>query len=397
MTAMTYETTLHFGGVAWSIPRPLPILQSTAESSGTSASIARALESPIGLPSLDQIVVPGDVVALAVDAATPDLPRVVSGVVGWLREKGTSAENLKVVLASNSTALQREVVDQMTHDGLAEVEVQLHDPDVAEAVAYVAANDQSDPIYINRTLVDADVVLPIVCVQRSTALDYVGSYSIFPWLSNRQTRGHFFSLPRLDVANEHQKLKSWADEAAWWLGILAAVNVVPADGQQVGAVLAGLTEPLAEASQREYERLWTEAKASSHFVIALLDGSPAQQTWHAVARALRAAARFTAPGGSIALCTQLHESVCQGLQRLSDVHHDRDQIATKLSKDTGDNALPAAVILQVTSDHHVYLASELRAASVESLGVAVLENEAQLAHLIQQHEDAVVLRSAQHW
>lgn len=365
-------------------------------------ALTSALESPLGLPSLDQVIVPGDTVALAIDPLLPALPEVVGRVARWLCEKGTQPANLHLVLASRDPQLIADV-----ESGLAEcfqgsalspaaIHIEPHDPDDPQRIAYVAANDASDPIYINRTLVDADVVIPLSCTRHAATLGYLGRYGLFPLLSNRETQGEFYRLSRLDDPAAHAKLRDWADQAAWWLGLLAAIQVVPAENDRVAAVLAGLTEELEAASQEVFSRLWRTECGTSELVIALLDGSQSQQTWREVARGLRAATRFTAPGGSIVICTQLRESVGKGLRRLSAAHRSREAIAKKLSQDSSDDALPAAVVLEATADYHVYLTSELERGTVENLGLGVIESEAQLAHLVSQHGSCTVLGSAQH-
>ncbi len=396
------KTVIRFGADAqWTLPGQLPQLNALPAVTDIEATVFEALQSPLGLASIDQMMVPDDVVALAVDPACPQLPAVSAAVIHWLCQSGTELSNIRLVLGSPSPSLRQEVEQGLHARGLATedamgLQVISHDADDPQAVAYLAANQESMPIYINRSLVDADVVIPIACARRQGSWDYLGSYSTFPLFSDRATRGRMLSLPRLEHASEHAQLKSWADEAAWWLGLLAGIQILPAAQGQVAAVQAGLLEPLEDAMQLELSRIRSEQPLECDLVIALLDGSDAQQTWQAVARALRHATRYVAPRGAIALCTQLSEPAGKGLRRLSDAHHTREEIAAKLSKDDANDALPASVILEATGDYHVYLASNLRRDVVENLGIAVLENESQLAHLVGQVASCSVLCAAQY-
>lgn len=389
----------------WSLSneeRSASVASPVAATEDLPATIFSALESPRGLPSLDQVIVPGDTVALAIDPSLPALAEVVGLVARWLCDKGTEPSNLKIVLASHDAQMVHEVEQGVTRcfanspHAATTVTIEAHDPDDAQRSAYVAANEDSDPIYMNRTLVDADVVIPLVCTRHANTLDYLGAYGIFPLLSNRATLGAFYSLSRLNDPVAHEKLKQWADQAAWWLGLLAAVQVIPAEGNRVATVLSGLTDELEAASQEVFANLWRTDCGQSDIVIALLDGSQAQQNWREVARGLRNATRFTSLGGAIVICTQLREAVGKGLRRLSDVHHSREAIAKKLSHDSSDDALPAAVVLEATADYHVYLTSELPRGVVEQMGLGVIESESQLAHLVAQHATCTILGSAQH-
>lgn len=366
------------------------------------AAISGALQSPLGLPSLDQVMVPGDIVALAIDPSLPSLGTVVGLVSKWLCERGAAPSNLRVVIASSAKVLADEATAGLLRvfaaSGFdpADVRVESHDADDLQANAYVAANEASDPIYMNRTLVDADVVIPIVCARHSQAFDYLGAYSLFPLLSNRETQGMFFQLSKLEEQQGHQQLTAWADQAAWWLGLLAMIQVIPAAEDRVAGVVAGLIESVEEASQELLERLWHTTLEPAELVVALLDSPNQQQNWREVMRGLRTATRFTKPGGSIVVCTQLRGEVGRAFKRLADVHDSRETIARKLDRDNSDDALPAAVLLEATGDYHVYLASGLRASTVESMGLGVIESEEQLSHLIGQHRSWAVLGSAQH-
>ena len=365
-------------------------------------TVSHALAAPLGLPSLDQAIVPGDQVTLAVDPSLPAAGLVVGLVAKWLCERGTDPGNLQVVLASGDQALllqMQQGLSQVMEEGessVGPIAVSLHDPDDPQQIAYVAANEDSDPIYINRTLVDADVVIPLGCTRHAQTFDYLGAYSLFPLFSNRETQGEFFRLGRLEEPQGHASLRAWADQAAWWLGLLATVQIIPASNDGVAGVLAGLMEPVEAASQQLFERLWQTDLPQSDLVVALLDSSLPQQNWREVMRCLHAAKRFTRQGGSIVVCSELHGPIGRGLRRLGDVHASREAIARKLERDSCDDALPAAVVLEATADYHVYLASELGRSVVENMGMGAIETEDQLAHLISQHPSWSVLGSAQH-
>ena len=96
----------------WQLPR----LETTASISppvlpvdDLTAVIDKALGSPLGLPSLDLVIVPGDTVALAVDPSLPALADVVGRVVLWLCDHGMEPANLKIVIASHAPQLATDV------------------------------------------------------------------------------------------------------------------------------------------------------------------------------------------------------------------------------------------------------------------------------------------------
>ncbi len=147
---------------------------------------------------------------LAVDATVPRVADVVCTVIEYLQQKGVATEQFAVVLAGHAEL----DVSELSRRLPGEVGIELHDADDQTKVAYVAANKQGEPIYMNRTLVDADVVIPIMCARGRLAIDYEGAYGVFPLLTDRRTRGQFYSLRQLADPGEHERLTRWADEAA---------------------------------------------------------------------------------------------------------------------------------------------------------------------------------------
>ena len=61
----------------------------------------------------------------------------------------------------------------------------VHDPVDRVQLSYLAASTEAKPIYVNRALSDADLVIPIGCLHPEGALGYFGVYSgIFPAFSD---------------------------------------------------------------------------------------------------------------------------------------------------------------------------------------------------------------------
>ncbi len=360
------------------------------------AQVGEALSKPLDFPSIEQAIVPGDRVAILVDPLLPQMADLVSACVRYLIEHGVAPEQLVVVLASHETEDAHLLGDALR--GICEVEIQieLHDADDQNKVAYVAANEESNPIYMNRTIVDADVVIPITCARGHSALDYMGAYSVFPLLTDRYTRGEFYSLEKLEVADEHAKLTAWADQAAWWVGLLVVVQAVPADNLEVATVIAGTPSAIETAVQPLMESGWEVKASPSEIIIAMLAGGPSQQTWENFARVLHTARQLVTPGGAIVVCTELNKRPGRGLHKLQNVHSSTDTIAHKLAHDAADDALAAAVILEATKHCHVYLVSALKSEAVESLGMGAIQDAAQLEHLVNQHHSCTLLGAAQH-
>lgn len=388
------SVSLKFGNAVWNlqadgatcINSQLPPIENLHE------AVDLALSQPLDFASIDKMIVAGDTVALAVDPAIPSLPRVVGAIAQWLVEHGTTPESLQIILPGSQQQVDS-LVEQLKSSGLATVTVVRHDVDDVNGVSYVAADEDAQPIYLSRALVDADVVIPISCARSSDAIDYLGAFSIFPLFSNRDIRGQLYSYARLSNESQHQHLIDRSNQAAWWLGVMVAIQILPTENNQVAGVMCGLLDTVDNSSQSSLNALMQET-TESDLVIATVD-SP-DQNWADLARALHTAVRYCTPGGSIVLCTQLHEAVGPALKRLRDGQSSREQIERRVAKDNTDDALAAGAILEATRDRHVYLVSNHRAATIEGLGMGVLADEQQLAHLVKQHARYLVIHSAQH-
>ena len=356
-------------------------------------AVFTAMASPIEFPAVELAIVPGDRVVLAVDTTVPRLAEVIANVMAYLQTHGVEAEQFSVVLTGQAQVDLASLSQQLPGN----VSVEVHDADDHAKVAYVAANKQGEPIYMNRTLVDADVVIPIMCARGRRAIDYEGAYGVFPLLTDRRTRGQFYSLRHLADASEHRHLTEWADEAAWWVGLQIAIQVIPGRDGGIAKILAGDPQALESNVQATMTELWgPQVDKTFDCVVALIDGGSTQQSWDSVARVLSSASPLVRADGALIICSQLDQRPGRALHRLSDSMRSEDTLARQLSSDPADDALAAAVLLQSLENCHVYLLSQLPVEVVESLGVGALQDLNQADHILQQRSSCLIIASAQH-
>lgn len=391
---------IHFGkNTTWTLPADPRFASSTATAPPITdwpAAVDSALSSPLDFPPLDQALVPGDQLVLAVDPACPSLVEVVAATVAWFSQRGVVESNMRIVLGGDGQWSAEELAAAIAQRSGLTIDIEQHTYDDKEQIAYVAANEAADAIYLNRSLVDADVVIPISSARTHGSIDYFGAFSIFPLFSDRATRTRFYSLPSLAHAQQHAQLTAWADQAAWWVGALVGIEVIPLEHDRASRILAGQLSALEAAAQQALAEQWSEPVLESPLVLATIDGAPQAQSWLSVARALAAAEKKVAAGGAIVLATQLSQPVGSGLRRLRDPQMSAAAIAKKLAQDPSDDALAASLIQQTLNSHHVYLISELRRDSVENLGVSAIADGPQLARLLEQFDSCTVIQAIQH-
>jgi nickel-dependent lactate racemase len=371
-------------------PRGAPVTDLTGAASA-------ALDQPLDFPPLRQSVVSGDRVAVALEAAVPQTPLLVSAVVSHLLNAGIAAGDISIVhpgtdRAGADDALRRELPAAVRKS----IEIVAHDPAHRDGLSYLAANRDGDPIYINRRLVDADIVLPIGCIRLPSTPGYFGvNATLYPTFSDAATLDRYYAtdgeLSNDDISRRCQE----ADEIAWLLGVLLTIQVVPAAAGSVLHVVAGKTESVERRGGALCKSAWQfEIPRRAQLVVAAIDGGEDQQTWDNVGRAIAAAARVVVDDGAIALCTDLATPPGPALACLAQARDLTDagrHIRMQHSADAGvAHALAAAL-----ERGRVYLLSRLDDSVVEDLGMAPVGDSSDIARLIQRHPSCILLGNAQ--
>jgi nickel-dependent lactate racemase len=361
-----------------------------------STRVDKALRNPIEFPSMDQLTVSGDIVAFAIDPLLPNPIELVPEIIQWFAEQGTSPANMRVVYAGDSsgcaTRLRQRLVELLGSD----LEFAIHDPNETEALAYVAADEAAEPIYINRTLVDADVVVPIRSCRPAGSIDDWGPHALYPLLTDQKTRQRFLSPESLWDKDSHGLRIKWCDEAANWAGWLTQILALPSIPGAISAVFAGLCQPVHHASQSQFAETWETPIHEASLTIALLDGNEEHQDWLGLARALRNADRVTADGGNIVVCTEISTPLGKALRSLRASAGNADELEQSLNKTPSADSLAASLIHRIKETKHMYLVSQLKSDTVESIGLGAIENSSQLQHLVAQHDSVNLVSSIQH-
>jgi hypothetical protein len=360
-------------------------------------AVREALASPRGYPGLAAATVPGDHVAIALASEVPQIASIVRGVIGAMLDANVAPAMITIV--SRAPIENREELDrELTAIGAGGVKFELHDPDDEQRLAMVGVNLRGEPLRMNRTLAEADFVLPIGVGQSPGTNGDGGEKfaSLFPQFSSREAADRIKSQAASESPKQHKRRSKEIDEAGWLLGVGMTVSVVPSAAGGVAAVLAGDPEIVARAASEHARSIWERSvQRQGDLVIATVVGDHRQQTWENVARALTAAAPLVEPGGAIALCTELDELPSGPLNRLLEAV-DFGDVQCELLQDDAVEAHPAMVLAKALDSGPVYLRSRLPADVVESLGMTPIQDDDELAHLAAARDHCVVIEEAQH-
>ncbi|KAA5545179.1 DUF2088 domain-containing protein [Roseiconus nitratireducens] len=360
-----------------------------------------ALSAPDDFPPLGSAIVPGDRVAIAVDPNVPQIDAVLEGVLTALRD--TAAEQIEIVVWDEATNETLDKIEKSAGGSL----VTRHQCDMRQTLCYLAADVNADPIYLNRALVEADLVLPIIAVRPSEVADRRDLTGVFPSLSDSATRLRFFQKVQAGEANR-TAMKSGntiAQEVPWLLGVQLILAVTANSQGQAGEIRAGTTESLAQRISPQLGHP-DPVPPPAALVIAALDGDQQQQTWENVVRAAKAAKEHAEPEGTIVIWSSLRQVPSGALLTMDDDPEGlprTDRKAVEAIQDEPSQTLPrwdasepmALTLQEILRQHRVLLHSELPGETVEPLGMGVIENAEQLSKLSQGFDTCAVLRAAQ--
>lgn len=446
---------LNFGTAQRLRLEPQPHVAIWTAPSGMNAELAgrataAALASPLDFPPLAQAIVPGDKVAIALAAGVPQAPAILAATIEYLSAAGITPSQITIVLPAHApfavdkgdlrfdfnpapSPAEEASSDGPTADDIREltperrppstaVRVIHHDPSSPASLEFLAADDQGAPLYLNRTLLDADFVIPIGVARPAARRDQARFEScLYPAFADAQAQARW-GAAREDVpppsrkknrqrspAKTHPRAPAaaavqtepcdWsvqAEHMAWLLGAAFAIEVVPAGNGEALAILAGAAESVRRQSVETYRQAWpTHVPAKAELVVAALDGGPDQQTWDNVARAWAAAERLAATEGAIVICSELTTPAGEALQRQA-LAGDHAVATDSLPETNSVDWAAAEQLSRFPRQTKLFLLSRLNRESVEDLGLAPVDSAEEVARLILRSRSCIILAAAQY-
>ncbi len=382
-------------------------------------AVADALGNPIDFPSIDLALVPGDCIAIAVHESVPQPEPIVKAIIEWLLSKHPASDlSIRVVLAPGNESLAEQLnnwlatrwpvselegdysADKSSENAIAEStpshslqRVLCHDPDDQQNLEYIAATDQSEAIYLNRELVEADFVIPI-----------------YRWLEPKDPRGHdpYVVLPAFgDRATQARYAKSWlqehepargthkkASESGWLAGIQYAIGAVANQEGLIAMLVGGAPESVDKACSEGVQAAPnpTENPSQHGFelvVVELVDPLRVP-SWNQVASAAWSAQRWLSPAGRIVVVATSLAEVTPGIGALASDDPDEELQQTLLTSSLQD-AYAAAVLRDIQSRRSVYVQSQVDPELLESLGFASIRDPSELERLMQKSKRVGVM------
>jgi len=352
-------------------------------------AVIRALASPLAYPPLADSIVPGDRVAIALGADVPQAIEIVRGAVEAFARAGVDAEACSIVAVNEELGqLCRTAFDGKDAP---HVSVVVHDPDDEKLLCFFGVNRRKEPLVVNRTIFEADVVLPI-----GRAKPYGGAFeSLFPQFSSAAVIEQFRTPANRATLAARKLLRRQISQAGERIGAPMLVQVVPGPGDSAAEIVAGESRRVAHSMAEKYRQRWSQLAARrASVVIATVTGGPLSQTWANVGRALAAAGQLVDDEGAIAICTNLDRSLGESMGRLVG-QTNPDKVMRKVFHEHAEDSWAAWQIARALARSPVYFMSQLEADAVEEMGLAPVSDIDELVRLAGRRESTIVLEDAQ--
>ncbi len=352
-----------------------------------------ALHTPVDFPPIEAAIVPGDRVALAVDPNVPGIVEVIQGTIKALGQ--TEASDIDIVLGDEASD---ETVQAIQDEVGEETRVVRHQSTDRSWLRYVGADESADPVYLNRLLVDADFVVPIVSGRPLDTYAQHDLTGVYPPFADSATRIRH----RQQTVSSSRKSKASAanvTEPSWLLGVQIMLSVTASDDGRPGQIIAG-TPDAVRKQLTPSRRLPDEFPPPAPLVIAAMDGDGQQQSWSNAARAFAAASRYAEAGGTILLWSAIADPPSGRLLSLADNVKLAEEEAVEV---TADGDFPcwdeptglAHTIARIAEEYRLLIHSRLDDETIESMGLASISSNEELARLSQSFDTCGVVRAAQ--
>jgi nickel-dependent lactate racemase len=364
-----------------------------------SPAIRAALAEPLEFPPLARATVPGDKIVLALEPGLPQAATLISALVDYLVEAGAAAADITILCTKADLDARGDDPRRLVAAELREkVQLRTHDPDHRDELRYLAATPKKGrPIYLNRSICDADLVVTVGCLRCEPALGYHGvNGTLYPTYSDTKSLQRFRNPNLIGASADLQtRARHEVDRIGWLAGTQFTVQVIPGPGDTLLEVLAGDTSAVFAYGQSQTNAAWSfEVPRRASLVLASVGGDAGQQTWDNVGRALAAALRVVADNGAIALCTELHGEPGPALRRLVDAD-DLEAAVRRIGKERAADALPAVELAEALRRAKIYLLSQLDESFVEEIGIAPINTPGEIVRLAHRHKNCIVLANAQ--
>ncbi len=338
---------------------------------GLAKQIHEGLHHPIDFPGLGEFLFSGDRIVIAVHSDLAQIELVLNPILHEFSVSGNETGQVTVLFADKVSA-DRFRTHAASH--ARSVPIAVHEGTADGALALLGADDDNQPILVNRLIFDADVMIPLVRASQGTGAN------------QRPMMWDFFD----SATKQRWRRRSLRSDDGYgarlceMAGVIVAIQVVIGPGDFAYDVVVGRTDATKDVLSQRLTEAWRILLPTlSDIVVATIDDHRDQRSWQAVRDSIVAAAQLN-ESCSIAVFSHVDEPPPNELRGVFS-----NQIAgTRVSN--FDPALRSAI-----ANRNIYLCSALNAGIVHDLGLKSITGPEEARKLLGRFEHPVLLRDAQ--
>ncbi|MFN0196440.1 MAG: lactate racemase domain-containing protein [Planctomycetaceae bacterium] len=362
-------------------------------------AVRNALQRPLDFPPVEQAIVPGDRITIALDRHTPCGAEIIAEVWDLFSHRGISPEDIYILQPVSMD--RRRLSDprsQLPENVRSLVRWGIHDPTDKARQAFLANTSTGERVYLAREVVDADFVFPIGVMQYDPVLGISGTSSVFfpgmstvDAISKARGEGHWELSPEDD-----RPLRQMMDEIGWLLGTQVTLQVVSSSGAGVAEVLVGTPDAVAQAGRQALAGHWKiEQDQHADMVVVAVDADTAGHGWQQIGQALETAQHLVSRRGKIIVLSELEEEPGEGLKLLTG-RRKASEALRALRKQAPPDLVSTSQLVHAVDWARVYFMSHLPAEVVEEMFLVPVETEREVSRLLAGQGTVSFVASAQH-
>ena len=349
------------------------------------ADLSECLITPLELPRLPQCVVPGDRICIVVDPTAPEVVKLITQVRQQFLDTVSTELDFSLLLPADSDGHGwKSIIQSLPADFTNETAIKIHDPEDEQQTVYLASTAAGKRIYLNKLVVDADLIVTIGTIAWDSSVGIRGTTSgIYPTMSDKETLTEARRLSHLELnPADNNPRRDSIDEIGWLIGTQFTVQAIPDDEGNIGHLLCGAPEAvMTEGRQILVDQRQLRGTLTSDLI--LLSVAPLNDTvsWKDLGHAVALASRLASDETRIAVVADLPEQVGPALQMLQRCTEPED-LVKPLSLEPTSDALETIQLIQALRQSSIFLFSQLPTALVEDLGLLPIESTDELQRLL---------------
>ncbi len=352
-----------------------------------------AMERPIGLGApMSRAVTPDDSVVILVDEGTPALAELIVALLQNLAEAQVQLGNVTLLVPAGSR--QQPWLDDLP-DELADIHLEVHEPENRDKLAYLATTKAERRVYLNRKIVEADLLIVLSRRGFDPKLGYSGAAAfLFPHFSDTETIAAYpKEFATTSRPEEPNALRREAKEILKLLGAPFLIQVIEGFGDTVAEILVGLPPSTSDGAVGLKQHWLGRVDRKADLVIASVSGSNDRIAFRDLATAAATARRVLEPGGRLVLLTTAAPPLDDSGDLLLKV--DDPAIALKrIAAAKPDDARPGTFWAFAAKKVSLYVAAGWPDELIEELFATPIHTPAEVQRLIDAAESVLFLPDA---